>query len=236
MPYLCFSKSMTMVWLGVVISCYFYCYFLLIFWKKNLPSGFFNLSTCYVSQCHSFCLSCSFCLVPLLPTGPPSATPFLAPRWRPVNTHLSPHTGVSSSQDGAALPYESELLKEDCPRAQVSTPHWRNARQGCNLLRCPALLLRKGQLPAILEMSTLPRISVHRTLAHRLPTMPCFYSEESESSWGRDSLQCKHVEPHLLAVSIHSSQSSLLLGLSALNYPRLQFCSPSHLHHVRVGP
>lgn len=27
-----------------------------------------------------------------------------------MNTHLSPHTGVSSSQDGAASPYESELL------------------------------------------------------------------------------------------------------------------------------
>ena len=50
-----------------------------------------------------------------------------------------------------------------------------------------------------------------------------------------DSLQCKHAEPHLLLVSIRHSQSSLLLGSSALNYPLLQFCSPSHRCDVRAG-
>lgn len=43
MSYLCFSKSMTMVWLGVVISCYFYCYFLLIFWKKKITKWLMTL-------------------------------------------------------------------------------------------------------------------------------------------------------------------------------------------------
>lgn len=80
-----FLKSRTMVWLGVVISCYFYCYFLLIFWKKKITKwliDFFNLSTCYVSQCHSFCLSCSFCLMPH----------FLASftfAWFPLTRHIS---------------------------------------------------------------------------------------------------------------------------------------------------
>lgn len=60
-----FLSSMTMVRLAVVIPCYFYCYFLFVFWKK-LPNGsdFFNPSTCYLFHCHSFCLSCSFSFTP----------------------------------------------------------------------------------------------------------------------------------------------------------------------------